>query len=466
MRGAPNGFVPGIFRGRCRGRLRICALVLASLLPLGCATSGGRSAPSATDVSGSAAPPPPVSARLSGPILESPSAESYLAPNYRDTHYMHISESDMPWRIAVGYPKTSPRNGSRQDAREAAVESMRLWETAIQKHVRWFELEFVVEDPDAPVQVEWKRRMVGQAQGRGGLSCQRRGQEARMGGRMTIAIRASPNSNPLTVPEVGFLVAHEFGHVLGLGHCLECDSAMNYSWSTQERILVTDTDLRTFLDLLAQPSVCQPAGVGTGVGGGSSAALGELAKKAESGNTEAQFELGSRYLWGEGVAENAVEAARWFRKAAEHGQADAQHTLARMYENGTGVPRDHLEALKWYRKALGLGDEAAPGKSAKENAERLKATMSCERCDLKEADLKQANLNAAALWDANLANANLRDASLRGAALDGANLEGADLRGADLRGATLEDARSAKYCNTRTDWGIDHSGCDAPQYQE
>ena len=137
-----------------------------------------------------------------------------------------------------------------------------------------------------------------------------------------------------------------------------------------------------------------------------------------------------------------------------------------MYERGTGVPRDHVEALKWYRKAWGSGDEVAPAKRAKENAERLKATMSCERCDLKAADLKQANLNAAELWDANLAGAKLRDASLRGASLDGANLEGADLRGADLSGAMLDDVRGAKYCNTRTDSGIDHSGCDAPQYLE
>jgi hypothetical protein len=74
---------------------------------------------------------------------------------------------------------------------------------------------------------------------------------------MEIAIRASPTSQPLGVPEVRLLVAHEFGHVLGLGHCLECDSAMNYAWHTQERILVTPTDMRTFLELLAEPNRCQ-----------------------------------------------------------------------------------------------------------------------------------------------------------------------------------------------------------------
>ncbi|MBW2289303.1 MAG: matrixin family metalloprotease [Deltaproteobacteria bacterium] len=39
------------------------------------------------------------------------------------------------------------------------------------------------------------------------------------------------------------LVAHEFGHILGLGHCLDCDSAMNYSWHTRDRVFVTQTDV-------------------------------------------------------------------------------------------------------------------------------------------------------------------------------------------------------------------------------
>ena len=50
------------------------------------------------------------------------------------------------------------------------------------------------------------------------------------------------------------LVAHEFGHVLGLGHCLDCDSAMNYSWHTRQRVLVTEADVQTFLLLISEPN--------------------------------------------------------------------------------------------------------------------------------------------------------------------------------------------------------------------
>jgi predicted Zn-dependent protease len=82
----------------------------------------------------------------------------------------------------------------------------------------------------------------------------------RVGGE--IQISTTPNLyTTLTVDEVRRLVAHEFGHVLGLGHCLDCDSAMNYAWHTRERVLVTDVDVRTFLALVAQPNLT-PAALG------------------------------------------------------------------------------------------------------------------------------------------------------------------------------------------------------------
>ena len=46
------------------------------------------------------------------------------------------------------------------------------------------------------------------------------------------------------------LVAHEFGHILGLGHCLDCDSAMNYSWHTRDRVFVTRTDIDALSTIL------------------------------------------------------------------------------------------------------------------------------------------------------------------------------------------------------------------------
>ncbi len=51
--------------------------------------------------------------------------------------------------------------------------------------------------------------------------------------------------------QVELLVIHEFGHVLGLRHCLDCDSAMNYAWETRDRIFVTDLDIRTLRALMS-----------------------------------------------------------------------------------------------------------------------------------------------------------------------------------------------------------------------
>ena len=70
---------------------------------------------------------------------------------------------------------------------------------------------------------------------------------------MEISTTPDPRTT-LTIDQVRRLVAHEFGHVLGLGHCLDCDSAMNYSWATRERVLVTDLDVQTFLELVEIPN--------------------------------------------------------------------------------------------------------------------------------------------------------------------------------------------------------------------
>lgn len=75
------------------------------------------------------------------------------------------------------------------------------------------------------------------------------------GGTLQVSTQPGPElGHHLSVDEVRLLVAHEFGHVLGLGHCLDCDSAMNYSWHTRERVLVTATDVATFVALCEKPS--------------------------------------------------------------------------------------------------------------------------------------------------------------------------------------------------------------------
>ena len=149
----------------------------------------------------------------------------------------------MPWRVSIGMPKTSPKRGSRADAREAAIQSMKDWERALQTELPWFELKFLMEDPDAPVQIKWARRMTGTAQARAGPTCRFDGTRLVAGGEIEIAIRSCPTCKPLNVQEVGLVTGHEFAHVLGLGHCLSCDSATNYSYQTEKRIAVTQVDV-------------------------------------------------------------------------------------------------------------------------------------------------------------------------------------------------------------------------------
>jgi TPR repeat protein len=64
-------------------------------------------------------------------------------------------------------------------------------------------------------------------------------------------------------------------------------------------------------------------------------------------------------LRGQGVPEDAQEAARWFARAAEQGFAPAQAKLGALHEHGRGVPQDRVAAYAWYSLAAGGGDEQA-----------------------------------------------------------------------------------------------------------
>jgi uncharacterized protein len=79
--------------------------------------------------------------------------------------------------------------------------------------------------------------------------------------------------------------------------------------------------------------------------------LQEVRAKAEAGDADYQAELGVRYMDGEGVAKDQVEAVKWYRKAAEQGDTGGQAFLAICYYYGDGVPKDYAEAVKWDRKA-------------------------------------------------------------------------------------------------------------------
>jgi S1-C subfamily serine protease len=80
--------------------------------------------------------------------------------------------------------------------------------------------------------------------------------------------------------------------------------------------------------------------------------LADIRAKAEKGDAESQCALGGAFVYGNlGVAQDFVEAVKWYRKAAEQNLAQAQYALGLCYAGGLGVAKDEVEAVKWYRKA-------------------------------------------------------------------------------------------------------------------
>lgn len=57
------------------------------------------------------------------------------------------------------------------------------------------------------------------------------------------------------------------------------------------------------------------------------------------------------YVYGEGVASDHAAAVSWFRKAADQGHTLAQNHLGLMFENGWGVAQDYVQAHRWYNLA-------------------------------------------------------------------------------------------------------------------
>lgn len=68
-------------------------------------------------------------------------------------------------------------------------------------------------------------------------------------------------------------------------------------------------------------------------------------------NADTDYEMGLRYLNGDGVAKDMVMAADLFRRAAGQGHAEAQHQLGLIH----GSLQDWQEAAKWYHMAAEQG---------------------------------------------------------------------------------------------------------------
>jgi len=97
-------------------------------------------------------------------------------------------------------------------------------------------------------------------------------------------------------------------------------------------------------------------------------------QRAESGDADAQYDLGVAYANGYGVPQDYARSALWYLKGAQQGLAKAQHELGSLYLSGQGVETDRAEALMW----LGL-EEASVASTEKEALgaaiRKLAATM-------------------------------------------------------------------------------------------
>jgi localization factor PodJL len=85
----------------------------------------------------------------------------------------------------------------------------------------------------------------------------------------------------------------------------------------------------------------------------------KIAAAANTGNPAAETIIGLKYLDGQGIAADPVQALKWLQKAADAGQAVAQYRLGTMYERGQGVTANPASAAKWYQASANLGNRKA-----------------------------------------------------------------------------------------------------------
>ncbi|MBT8071024.1 MAG: sel1 repeat family protein [Xanthomonadales bacterium] len=105
---------------------------------------------------------------------------------------------------------------------------------------------------------------------------------------------------------------------------------------------------------------------------------------AEMGVDYAQFQVGTMYDFGHGLAEDPVNATKWYRKAAWQGIKAAQFYLGRMYLHGRGVPKNYDEAFVWLN--IASIDYEAPAHERDVAANKLSAVQ------LQAAQLRSAQL--------------------------------------------------------------------------
>ena len=115
--------------------------------------------------------------------------------------------------------------------------------------------------------------------------------------------------------------------------------------------------MRIFLPMAAQGNAGAQYNLGTmyfegkGVAQDIGAAVNWFKLSAAGGHAGAQYNLGVMHGEGQHMTQNHVEAKKWYGLAAAQGLPDAQHNLGVMFDRGNGGLQDYAEAVKWYRLA-------------------------------------------------------------------------------------------------------------------
>lgn len=73
---------------------------------------------------------------------------------------------------------------------------------------------------------------------------------------------------------------------------------------------------------------------------------------ASGGDSFAQFDVGVKYLRGDGVQQDYAKGYEWLKKAADQGHSRAQYNIGSFHLKGTGVPQDASQAMAWYERAV------------------------------------------------------------------------------------------------------------------
>jgi TPR repeat protein len=82
-----------------------------------------------------------------------------------------------------------------------------------------------------------------------------------------------------------------------------------------------------------------------------------IERAANQGDVEAQTGLGLIYAKGEpALPKDDAKAVGWFRKAAEQGSVASQYQLGLAFAQGAGVAQDYVQAHKWFNLAAATGD--------------------------------------------------------------------------------------------------------------